>query len=60
MTDGDIRRCDIKIVFTDRSGFDFCFPINLLDREISHFEADGVRYLRQREHEESWEWLNDE
>ena len=54
------RRCDIKIVFTDRSGFDFCFPINLMDREISHFEADGVRYLRQREHEESWEWLNDE
>ena len=56
--DGE-RRADITIVFKDRKGFDFKFPINLIDREIDHFEVDGARYLLQKKHEESWEWLNE-
>ena len=42
-------RCEIRIVFTDHQERDFMLPINLMNRSIDHFEADGIRYVRARE-----------
>ena len=42
------RRAEVLIVFTDSRELCYRLPLNLMDREIDHFEADGARYLRQR------------
>ena len=49
------------MVFTDKRELEYLLPINLMNREIDHFDVDGEKFTRQqrREHEESWEWLND-
>lgn len=49
------KRCTVQIIFTDRKEKEFTLPINLMNREISHFKVDGVRYTKQRKHEESCE-----
>lgn len=53
------KRCEIKIVFSDHVAYSLELPISLTNRAIHHFEADGARFTRQRNHEESWEWLNE-
>lgn len=55
------RRVEIRVVFTDRREIEYLLPLNLMNREIDHFEVDGESYTRQqrRTHEESWEWLSD-
>lgn len=55
------KRVEVRIVFTDKREIEYMLPINLMNRCIDHFDVDGEKYTRQqrREHEESWEWLND-
>ena len=55
------RRANVRIVFTDKQEHDFYLPLNLMNRQIDHFDVDGEKFTRQRKanHEESWEWLND-
>ena len=55
------KRVEIRMVFTDKRELEYLLPINLMNREIDHFDVDGELYTRQqqRTHEESWEWLND-
>ena len=55
------KRVDVRIVFTDKHEHDFYLPLNLMNREISHFDVDGEKFTRQRKskHEESWGWLCD-
>ena len=49
MTQPDENRVYISVVFTDPHEMELKFPIALMWRSISHFEVDGVRYLRVRE-----------
>lgn len=55
------KRVEVRVVFTDRRELEYLLPINLMNRRIDHFDVDGEKFTRQqrREHEESWEWLND-
>ena len=55
------KRVDVRIVFTDKKEHDYHLPLDLINREIDYFTVDGELYTRQekRQHEESWEWLND-
>jgi len=55
------RRANVRIVFTDKQEHDYYLPLNLMNRQISHFDVDGEKFTRQRKtnHEESWEWLNE-
>lgn len=55
------RRANVRIVFTDKQEHDFYLPLNLMNRQIDHFDVDGEKFTRQRKanHEESWEWLNE-
>ena len=55
------KRVEIRVVFTDKREIEYLLPINLMNREIDHFDVDGELYTRQekRTHQESWEWLND-
>lgn len=53
------RRVDIRIVFTDKKEHDYHLPLDLVNREIDYFTVDGEKFTRQRNHEESWEWLNE-
>ena len=55
------KRVEIRVVFTDKREIEYLLPINLMNREIAHFDVDGEKYTRQRKnkHEESWEWLNE-
>ena len=46
------NRCEIRICFTDADELEFFLPIALLDRHISHFEVDGVKYERVDERED--------
>lgn len=42
------RRCEIRVVFDDSREHDYMLPINLANRNIHHFEADGDRFVRAR------------
>ena len=55
------KRVEVRIVFEDERELEYLLPINLMNREIDHFDVDGERFTRQekRTHQESWEWLND-
>ena len=55
------KRVEVRIVFEDERELEYLLPINLMNREIDHFDVDGELYTRQekRTHQESWEWLND-
>lgn len=55
------KRVEVRMVFTDKRELEYLLPINLMNRRIDHFDVDGEKFTRQqrREHEESWEWLND-
>ena len=55
------KRVEVRMVFTDKREIEYLLPLNLMNREIDHFDVDGERFTRQRKtnHEESWEWLND-
>ena len=55
------KRVEIRVVFTDKREIEYLLPLNLMNRDIDHFDVDGERFTRQRKanHEESWEWLND-
>ena len=46
------NRVDIRIVFTDEKQLEYKLPLDLLDREISHFEVNGERYEKTRETEQ--------
>lgn len=49
------KRIDVYIVFDDWRELEYHLPLNLMNRNISHFVVDGVRYVRQRRHVESCE-----
>ena len=55
------KRVEVRMVFDDERELEYLLPINLMNREIDHFDVDGELYTRQekRTHQESWEWLND-
>ena len=55
------KRVEVRIVFTDEREIEYMLPLNLMNRQIDHFDVGGVLYTRQRreKHEESWEWMND-
>lgn len=55
------KRVEVRIVFTDEREIEYMLPLNLMNRQIDHFDVGGVLYTRQRRenHEESWEWMND-
>ena len=55
------KRVEIRVVFDDERELEYLLPINLMNRQIDHFDVDGELYTRQekRTHQESWEWLND-
>ena len=55
------KRVEIRVVFDDEQELEYLLPINLMNREIDHFDVDGELYTRQLKttHEESWEWLNE-
>lgn len=55
------KRVEIRVVFTDKREIEYLLPINLMNREIAHFDVDGEKFTRQEKtkHEESWEWLNE-
>ena len=55
------KRVEIRVVFDDEQELEYLLPINLMNRHIDHFDVDGEKYTRQekRQHEESWEWLNE-
>ena len=55
------KRVDVRMVFTDKREIEYMLPLNLMNREIDHFDVDGELYTRQckTKHEESWEWLNE-
>ena len=38
------NRCEIRVCFTDAGELEYLLPIAIIDREISHFDVDGVRY----------------
>ena len=40
------NRTEIRVCFTDADELEFFLPIALLDRQISHFDVDGVEYHR--------------
>lgn len=42
------RRCEVKIVFKGGREIGYELPINLMNRQIDHFEADGERFVRAR------------
>lgn len=52
------KRVEVRIVFTDKHELEYLLPLNLMNRTIDHIEVDTTRYIRQRNHEESWEWMN--
>lgn len=43
------NRAEIRVCFTDADEIEYFLPIALLDRHISHFEVDGVKYTRESE-----------
>lgn len=43
------NRAEIRVCFTDADELEYFLPIALLDRHISHFEVDGVKYTRESE-----------
>ena len=55
------KRVEVRIVFEDEREIEYFLPLNLMNRRIDHFDVDGEHFTRQekRQHEESWEWLND-
>ena len=46
------NRAEIRVCFTDADELEYFLPIALLDRHISHFEVDGVKYERVDERED--------
>ena len=46
------NRTEIRVCFTDADEIEYFLPIALLDRHISHFEVDGVKYCRVDERED--------